>query len=135
MVKWVKPSWEIEYGEFERLVDEQGLSLEVLQKGFDTGYIMTLDDGIWSSMENTESYWFNGKELEWGQISEITKVLGLEYRRDWGRILWGFAHDAEIPMPILIRYRDSRYEVVGGNTRLCMAKLCGLTPDVWVIEV
>lgn len=126
MTNWIKPKWEDELDEFQRVEGETGINIPNLKLCFDHGRAMTLTDDVWAKLENTESYTVE-------DIQEVSDLLDT-YGKNGIRILVGFTLGSAMPMPIIMQ-RGSGYELVAGNSRLCIAKVWGVDPTVWVMQV
>lgn len=115
--------------------------------------MVTLDDVNWRKMANTGSYWdYNYAEVK--TFKQLFSNLQLDQeKRDISRVVKQFMGDGEIndfsgrvECPICFKLnksggvmQDGRfmgpYYLIGGNTRLTVAKVLGLTPRIISINV
>lgn len=101
---------ESESEEIERTSDDLDISYEDIRDSLMNGKEITLDDKMWSRLENTDSYHIKDKE-------EAIKLAN-NYGKDWKSI-----EDAEeTPPALILQYEPNKYYLVGGNTRLMFAK-------------
>ena len=121
---WYMPDLARERDELVRQAADLGIPLGDMVGAFEAGRLVTLGPGVWSGMLNTES---NDPDLS----LEMVKTWR---DKDIGGITRALAEGQPLPAPIVLRH-GGRHWCVAGNTRLCLSKLMGVTPKVWMIEV
>ena len=124
---WIAPSIQEEMGEIKRTAKELGLSLKKLLTAAQQGTLVTLSDDLWSQMENTDSW-------ETTDINTVEK-LGIEYERDVGRLVQAMKTGQTLPAPLVLVKPDGIPYLVGGNTRLMVARALGIKPKVFLIQI
>jgi hypothetical protein len=109
---------ESESEEIERTSDDLDIPYDDIRDSLMNGKEITLDDKMWSRLENTDSYHIKDKE-------EAIKLAN-NYGKDWKSI-----EDAEeTPPALILQYEPNKYYLVGGNTRLMFAKANKTNPKV-----
>jgi len=104
--------------EIERTSEELGLPYDTVYNSFVNGKEVTLNDDMWSRLENTDSYDIHSQE--------DAIELADEYGKDWQSIL-----SAEsLPPALILQYSPNKFYLVGGNTRLMFAKAKDENPNV-----
>ena len=113
----------------------------------------TLDDFNWRKMANTGSYWdYNNSEIT--TFQQLFRNLQQDgERRNIGRIVQQFMGEGEtndfngrVECPIVLNLKVSGgimqqgrfmgpYYLVGGNSRLTVAKCLGIRPNIMVCDV
>ena len=127
--KWVKPSLDEEYEEFERTSEEENIPLAELTYGFERGKLVPLSDNIWSILVNQDSW-----QIKNGDMPMAVK-LAIEYGKDYEKLSKGFAENITLPAPIIVKKPDGEYYQIAGNTRLMFAKALGIRPYVWLFKL
>ncbi len=122
---WVKPSSFEEKGELKRVSSEEDIDLDELIKSFENGKVVNLTNNDWQHLENTDSY----------NIENIEDVENLanEYGKDWKSILNAFKNNSKLPTPIILIRKDNTSTLIGGNTRLMIAKALKIQPKVLAV--
>lgn len=83
------------------------------------------------SMDSTIDYRTSGIKT----MSQLeTLVSTYKYPRDVQKIVRGFVNNNPMPHPIILR-RGEYLRIMGGNTRLSVAKVLGIKPRVLIIDV
>jgi hypothetical protein len=123
-ISWHKPSLEEEKDEIIRQAGELRLDPGELVRAFGRGRLIALDDGTWEKMENTNS---NASNLSIKDILTWT-------HRDVRGLLGSFKGGKSLPAPMVLIYKGVPY-CVAGNTRLSLARVLGIRPQVLVAEV
>lgn len=125
------PDIESEAGEFERVASEFGYDSSVLMFLARDGQMVSLDNDLWSRLENTDS---NDFELGgWEAVHDHSNPDG-EHKRDWESLRSKIESGTVLDAPIIMKFGD-RYHLVSGNTRLMVCKAKGITPTVLLFEV
>ena len=111
-----------EEDEIERAADVFNIPLEDLKYAFTAGSMVILSDDIWSKLENTDSY----------QVTSLDDAIKLakKYGKIWKQTLTAIKNGTIIDPPLILNYDQTRYYLVGGNTRLMFYKALGIEPKV-----
>lgn len=127
-VTWVYPDIDDEMNEIERTSQELDIDLQRLIDSFQHARLITLNDNIWSRLDNTDSY-----DIEQSDIETVTR-LSSQYGKDLRSILKVFDHGGSLPAPIVLK-SQGRYYLIAGNTRLMAARVHGVIPNVLLVIV
>jgi hypothetical protein len=114
---WI-PILQAENEEIERTADELGLPYDVVYNSFASGKEVTLTDEMWSRLENTDSYDINSEEE------------AIELARYYGKDIQSILAAEKTPPALILQYSPNKYYLVGGNTRLMVARAKGINPQV-----
>jgi hypothetical protein len=114
---WI-PILQAENEEIERTADELGLPYDVVYNSFASGKEVTLTDEMWSRLENTDSYDINSEEE------------AIELARHYGKDIQSILAAEKTPPALILQYSPNKYYLVGGNTRLMVARAKGINPQV-----
>jgi|694.fasta_scaffold30630_8 hypothetical protein len=114
---WI-PILQAENEEIERTADELGLPYDVVYNSFTSGKEVTLTDEMWSRLENTDSYDINSEEE------------AIELARYYGKDIQSILAAEKTPPALILQYSPNKYYLVGGNTRLMVARAKGINPQV-----
>lgn len=125
-VQYIKPDFNNELGEFQRL----GISLTLLRLAYAVAPLITLTDSIWSQLENTDSWYIRTPSDVQQAIQDNSASSGT---RDIKPIVAAL-RSGRIDAPIILR-QDPTYTLVAGNTRLMLCKLFKLRPKVVCISL
>lgn len=115
-----------EKDEIIRASKEEGIDFEKLMDAFEDAELVTLNDALWSQLENSDSYDIVGPN----QAAAIAD----DYGKDWQPIDKAVKNGEELPPPLVLNV-DDRYILVGGNTRLMFYKAYKKTPKVLVARL
>lgn len=129
LVRYHKPSFDAELGEFERVSSEHNIPLEHLkQKYNESDKIEPLHPKIWEQLHNTDS---NDKMPH----SKAAALLG-KYGRSASRQkkVGALFNRGSVETPIIMHH-NGEYHLVAGNTRLMHAKNNGITPKVHIFHI
>jgi hypothetical protein len=134
---WVIPSFKSEIGEYQRTAKDlqqhaknypfvRNLNPKVMIMMHQRGKKVLMSQ-ITHEVENTDYY----------EISNIQQVLqkGKEYGRDIQRIIQGYKTNSSMPMPIVMKLDNDWFTLIGGNSRLMVAKAMGINPMVWLVAL
>lgn len=124
---WSIPSIEEELGEIERTAEHLEIPLEVLLTAVNQGKLVILNNELWSQMENTDSW-------ETTDMQSVER-LGNEYERDVNSLVHAMKTGKTIPAPIVLIKPDGIPYLIGGNTRLMVARALGLRPKIFLITI
>jgi hypothetical protein len=127
-VTWVYPNIDDEMNEIERTSQELDINLQQLLDSFQHARLITLNDTIWSRLDNTDSY-----DIEQGDMESVTH-LSSQYGKDLQSILRVFSNAGSLPAPIVMK-SNGRYYLIAGNTRLMAARVHGVIPKVLLVVV
>lgn len=127
---WVKPNWNKEFEEFEKLA--RGGEIDNAVKAFNVArrsgesVRMSLNDPLWASMKHTTS----GHPLT--RSRAIVEAAANGHRIE--PIFDAIDRDRNVPMPIVMVCEDGTYCKVAGNHRLMACRAIGIHPLVWMFE-
>jgi hypothetical protein len=107
-----------EDGEIERTADDLGLPYDTVYNSLVNGKEVTLNDDMWSRLENTDSYDIHSKED------------AIELARHYGKDIQSILAAEKTPPALILQYSPNKYYLVGGNTRLMVARAKGENPQV-----
>jgi len=124
---WIEPSIEDHADEFERVCEDEGIDTQDLLDAFKNAKSIMLSSSDWARLENTDSW-----EIESLSDARIKAEL---YERDIDSIIDGFNAGNEMIMPLILERGDGSLVLVGGNTRLMVAKALNIQPRVLKINV
>ena len=114
---WI-PILQAENEEIERTADELGLPYDIVYNSFASGKEVTLTDEMWSRLENTDSYDIDSEEE------------AIELARHYGKDIQSILAAEKTPPALILQYSPNKYYLVGGNTRLMVARAKGINPQV-----
>lgn len=112
-----------EMDELERTAKEEHIGLSHIVDAFEDAELVTLNDAVWSQLENTDSYEIVGPNQAIAYADE--------YGKDWQPIDKAIRNGEELPPALILNIND-RYILVGGNTRLMFYKAYKQTPKVLI---
>jgi len=136
-IKYIKVRYEEEEGEFERYVEEVSKDIEdkkekadaikentkAIKDAYKKAKLTPLKNGIWQNLENTDS---------WNTTDEksIKKAVARNKRTGSGtRNIENVKEEffsGKVRAPIVVSYdRNKKYILIGGNTRLMVARALG----------
>jgi hypothetical protein len=78
---------------------------------------------MWSRLENTDSYDINSEEE------------AIELARHYGKDIQSILAAEKTPPALILQYSPNKYYLVGGNTRLMVARAKGINPQVILATV
>jgi hypothetical protein len=104
--------------EIERTAEDLGLPYDTVYNSFVNGNEVTLTDEMWSRLENTDSYDINSEEE------------AIELARHYGKDIQSILSAEKTPPALILQYSPNKYYLVGGNTRLMVARAKGINPQV-----
>jgi hypothetical protein len=113
-----EPIIKAENEEIERTAGELGLPYDVVYNSFVNGDEVTLTDEMWSRLENTDSYDINSEEE------------AIELAQYYGKDIQSILVAEKTPPALILQYSPNKYYLVGGNTRLMVARAKGINPQV-----
>lgn len=135
---WIKAPLQKEGGEIERVMDTfYNKKIHELPEAYKNNILdnyeqtqpQVLSEELWSILENSESF-----QVMKGDYSIIESEIG--EKRDWKELLRSFKGGNEMEMPVIAYLPlENKYHLVSGNTRLCIARAEGITPQIIVLEI
>ena len=128
-----KPDLYAEKGEFERVANTFNIDSSVLLWAAEQGKMVTLNEDIWSVLQNSDSFSLHKDDHEAAQT--LANFAERNYHEVAEALYAGVAAEKPISAPIVMKYDDDQYHLVSGNTRLMVARAYGVTPKVWLFEV
>lgn len=134
MITWKKDPFRSEAGEFERITIEYSTdkkevreNLKYLETEYNKASKVSLVDSDWRKLENTDSF-------ETDTMQEVYAALKRNNApRDVDRILRQYV-SGSVSCPIVIKFGDGRLELVGGNTRLMIARVLQIQPKIILVK-
>lgn len=120
---WHMPSVEDEKEELIRQAKSMVVPYRRLLQAFLDGKLVKLTKKAWRRLENTDS---NDPLLDWKMIKT--------WKKDWKNIKNGLKNGESMPAPIVLAH-NGKLILVGGNTRLSIAKLMHKKPKIWLIKL
>lgn len=133
---WKKVNPQEEGGEFERvfkefynqeLQDNQKL-IDFIINNYESSEPIILNNDLWAQLDNSDSYYFNtGEWLEMAQKME-------SHDRDWQSIKSGYENGLDVDLPIIAKLPNGIFHLISGNTRLSVARVMDILPQVIVID-
>jgi hypothetical protein len=124
---WIKPSIQEEMEEIKRTAEELHMPLRALLLAAQRGSLVVLDDVFWSQMENTDSWETTDMD--------IVEKLGTEYERDVDGLVQAMKTGQTLPAPLVLLKPNGIPYLIGGNTRLMVARALGIRPKVFLIKL
>lgn len=126
ILNWSIPKWKNNIEEFGKYKFQ--IEMDILKNIFKkVDYLIPLTDDIWSILRNTDSYQIPSLE----KVEKMTK----KYGKDLNTLLNAIENKESIESPIIIKWGETDYELVCGNTRLMIASALGTIPAVMILEV
>lgn len=122
-IQWTMPNIQDEMGELNRTAKTLNINPQQLTQATKTARLVPLDDNTWAKMSNTDSW--NIKSGDMDSVNSLAKGYG----RDATSIAQGFQSGSPMPAPIVLSHKGSPY-LVGGNTRLMVARAMGIRPSM-----
>jgi hypothetical protein len=113
-----EPIIKAESEEIERTAEDLGLPYDVVYDSFVNGKEVTLNDDMWSRLENTDSYDVNSEEE------------AVELAQYYGKDIQSILSAEKTPPALILQYSPNKFYLVGGNTRLMVARAKGVNPQV-----
>jgi hypothetical protein len=119
---WHRPSSEEEGEEIKSRAKDLGVSHQRLTRGVNKGKMGPLKKKHWKRLENTDS---------WGtKKMKHVKKLSKEYGKDWKGVKKGYKKGHSMPAPMVVHRKGKNPYLVGGNTRLMVARAKRVKPHV-----
>ncbi len=132
--EWIRPLFEKEIGELERISASLNIPMDILKEAFDHAKLEKLTDTDWGQLQNSDSKdssWTIDEAVEW--LSNRT-LAGNNESRDVKSLIQGFDLGNRIPAPIVLLRKNNPPYLVAGNSRLLVARAQKITPTVLVLR-
>jgi len=113
-----EPIIKAEDEEIERTAKDLGLPYDVVYNSLVNGNEVTLNDDMWSRLENTDSYDINSEE----EAIKLAQYYGKDYK--------SIMSAEKTPPALILQYSPNKFYLIGGNTRLMFARAKGINPQV-----
>lgn len=104
------------------------VSVDDIFRALDNAREVTLPQGVWSKLENTES-----NKIKKGEMNKVI-ALAKKYNKQNPKELKKAIQSGDYKRPLIIKFGD-RFHLVAGNTRLCTAAAMGVKPKVLIGEL
>ena len=142
MITWTKDSYQSEHTEFKRHADKESPdaksakeNLQYLKLAYGKSNKVTLTNNVWKSMRNTGSCCAK-------KMDDLFKNLRRDgVRRNVSRIVTQFIGNGDVSdwngrvsCAIVCEYADGARDLIAGNTRLTMAKILNIKPQVVIVK-
>ncbi len=101
------------------------VSVDDVKQSLNQSNETTLDDKLWSKLENTES-----NKISKGEFFKVLMISKHYNKSNPYKLKLKLAND-EYERPMIVKF-GNRYHVVSGNTRLCTAASMGMNPKVFI---
>ncbi len=123
MIETINPlGWEkiikAENEEIERTAEDLDLPYDIVYNSLVNGREVTLNDDMWSRLENTDSYDIHSEE----EAIELAQHYGKDYQ--------SIMSAETTPPALILQYSPNKFYLIGGNTRLMFARANGKNPQV-----
>ena len=128
---WRIPTVESEWGEIERTAESLGIPVREITAAFKRGALEDLSDEDWDRMENCDS-----SDSSW----TLDAVLSYyptrpDHPRDPQKILNGMNAGDTLPAPVVLYRENKAPYLIGGSTRLSVARTTGRRPKVLAVRM
>lgn len=120
--QWHHPDLDEEHEEIAERARDLGVSSNRLKSALAAGRKGPLHDKHWEQLQNTDSW-------ETTKMEHVRK-LASDYERDVDRIHKGMTQGQSLPSPMVVHRPKKPPYLVGGNTRLMVARALGVRPHV-----
>lgn len=128
-LRWVRSSYYDEVKEFERVTKETKRPVAELRQAYQAGVTSRLDAAVWRKLNNTDSA---NPSLNEAAVRRLLSRI-----RDVDAIIAEYK-SGKVRMPIILRtgaHTQPTYTLVAGNTRLCVARLLKVQPQVVIMTL
>jgi hypothetical protein len=114
-IRYIKPNFDSEWEEAERYPEFVDMGrMEWIKRG-KSGYIVKFSD-IKNILGNVD--------LNFDELNPKKKKFVLQY-----------INDGLVEYPIVVKFSDTDYDLVAGNTRLSGLVKFGYNPKLWVVDI
>ena len=124
---WHKPDTDEESDEIRDRAKDLGVDHDKLRKGVEKGKVAPLSRKHWKSLENTDSW--GTKKMK--QVKELSK----EYGKDYKSVKKGYKKGHSMPAPMIVHRKGKNPYLVGGNTRLMVARAKRIKPHAVHVDL
>lgn len=139
-IRWVKTDFNKEAGEFQRIVEDfsgddvkaKKDNLRGIQSLYSKSSLVPMNDTMWKNLDNTDSWSTTTLEKIQSAIRRNSKNgSGI---RSIENILKEFI-SGSVRAPIVMQYNNGQDNtLIAGNTRLMVARMLGIKPQVILIK-
>jgi hypothetical protein len=124
-ISWLPPDLSTEKNreEIARAAEELDVDVGRVRSALESGYMTELEPATWAAIENTDS-------LEVQTIGDLKRRANSK-----GKKIRGVFEEyvlARVNAPVVLDLMDGRFWLVGGNTRLSVANMFDVVPQVWL---
>ncbi len=126
------PNIENERGEFERVAQKFQIDSSVLMFLAREGQLVQLTESLLSNLENTDACDIEKDDFE--TLDRLLQNNSSFHQRDWRDLYTKLTSGTLIDAPIVMKY-GNRYHLVSGNTRLMVARVLGITPQILLFTI
>lgn len=138
-IRWYKVGFSLEKDEFTRVAadfsppgDRKILAenIKSIQNYFTKSNLTTLDSMMWRKLENTDSW--NTKTLK-----DIEKAIKGNYKSSGNRSIENVLKEfvsGKVRAPVVMKYNKNQLTLIGGNTRLMVARVLDISPKVSLLS-
>jgi len=129
-VTWVSPNIDEEMPEFELTSETLNIDLNILIDAAQDAKLVPLDEfSMWRYLLNTESY-----KIKKGDMDAVYSIAS-KYGRDVESIINAFVQGGTLPAPIVLVRKNLKPYLIGGNTRLMVARAMGVQPLILKVQL
>ena len=121
-VRWRRPDVDEEHDEIVIRAKELGIHPDALKQAIQKGIKGPLSHKHWKRLQNTDSW-------DTKKISRA-RELSIEYDKDVDRVEHGMRKGHTLPAAMVLHRKGKPPYLVGGNTRLMVARALGVKPHV-----
>jgi len=131
---FARPELEHEMGELDRVAElfakdnPEKFKQEFVEK-FSSAPLIELTDELWSKLENTDSY-SGVSRGDWSRVAQLAEKYGRNWKKPKGKMERG----ETVYAPIIIEIGGALH-LLGGNTRLMVARAHGINPKAVVVKM
>lgn len=128
---WILPTAQSEQGEIERTSSELGIPIREILSAFQRGALEELSDEDWDRMENCDS-----RDRSWTLESVLSYYpTRPDQSRDPQKILDAMNAGDTLPAPVVLYRKNKPPYLIGGSTRLSVARATGRRPKVLAVRM
>ena len=124
-IQWLKPEFDSEINEFKRVAKDKLIDLNDLRKAYKSASLIFLDNNLWKSIENTDSWETTTKE----RAATVAK----KHNRDIDKIYQNIRD--QMDSPIVLIKGDEPPTLISGNTRLMACRVLKIYPKIVLIRI
>lgn len=124
-ISWLEPDLSSEKNreEIERAAEDLEIEPSAIVTALEGGFLTELEPSTWAAIPNTDSL-----DVETiGDLRRRAHSKGKKIRGVFEQYVLG-----RVNAPIVLDRGDGRFWLVGGNTRLSVANMFAIVPQVWL---